>query len=343
MHVTFLVPDIHDRPTGGNLYNRRVAGKLEQWVSVDVVPWSKEDRPPVPEASEDHHVIVDSLLADRLDGLDALRSGLAEGATVVLLVHYLHLVDPTARETDAAKVERAALSRVDGAITTSPYVRRALEEEGIRKSRLGVVPPGLDPRYRAPVPDRSPRATPHLLTVSSLSPRKGLPRLLDVFNQLADRDWTWTLVGDDTLDPPFATALRSRVGEHPCADRLTVTGPVAPSALRAYYDQADLFVLPSRFETCSMAAREAMARACPVVGFAVGGVPENFGDAEAGRLVPPNNIEALEVALGGLIDAPDRRRRLGIAARKRSRAFPTWTEAAERFRGLLSRFAATAL
>jgi hypothetical protein len=99
--------------------------------------------------------------------------------------------------------------------------------------------------------------------------------------------------------------------------------------VRAHYDRADVFGLPSRFETCSMATREAMARGLPVVAYAVGGLPDNFGDAEAGCLVPSDEPDAFSEALRSLLADPARRTRMGQAARIRSRAFSTWDEAAK--------------
>ena len=105
--------------------------------------------------------------------------------------------------------------------------------------------------------------------------------------------------------------------------------------VRAWYDQSHLFVLPSRFETCSMATREALARGRPVVGYDVGGMRDNLGDADAGRLVPPDAPEALVDALRTLLTAPDTRAAMGRAAREQSTTFPTWATAAARVRSFL--------
>jgi len=84
-----------------------------------------------------------------------------------------------------------------------------------------------------------------------------------------------------------------------------------------------------------------MARGLPVVGYAVGGMPDNFGDtatpsaAPAGRLVSPNTPEALADALKELVAHPARRTRMGQTARIRSQSFPTWAEAGAQLRSAL--------
>ncbi|MFP4227659.1 MAG: glycosyltransferase family 4 protein [Salinivenus sp.] len=336
MHVTFLVPRIHDRPTGGNVYNRHVAKGLRAHATVEIIPWPPGADLPTAPLPSDPVVLIDSLLASRPDDLDALRTA-HPAAAFVLVGHYLHCIDPTVPDAPAAAPERALLSWVDGVVVTSPFARRALVDEGLAARRIAVAPPGLAPTYRRPVAERSLNAPPHLLTVASLLPGKGLPRLLDVLARLADQPWTWTLVGDDTLDPDFAASLRRQIDARSFSDRVTVTGAVPPDDLQAHYDRADVFVLPSRFETCSMATREAMARGCPVVAFAVGGLPNNFGDAPAGRLIPPDDTDAFASALRSLLDDPAARRRMGLAARKQSQSFPSWPTTADRVRAALRR------
>lgn len=343
MHIVFLVPDLHDRPTGGNVYNRRIIEELGTRGSVEVVRGAPSpDSVPSVASGPGTVVIIDSLLVQYGDALRALREAHPE-ASLVLLAHYLHCLDPREQSAAEAKAERALLPLFDGAVTTSRYARRALVEAGLTEASVEVVSPGLATDYRAPVgapPDGG--APPELLTVANLLPGKGLRPFVDVLERLDNAAWRWTLVGDDTLAPDCADALRRRLRASPVTDRVRLPGPIPPADLRARYDRADVFVLPSRFETCSMATREAMARGLPVVAYAAGGLPDNLGDADAGILAPPDRPDALADALRALLTDPDRRRLLGTAARERSRSFPTWTEAGARFDAVLDDIVANA-
>lgn len=334
--ITFLVPAIHDLQTGGNVYNRRMVERLRPEIPVKVVPWTPDETPASDLDLPDAGVIVaDSLLAQHSDALRAVREE-HPAATLVPLVHYLHCVDPHVTNTPVAADERATLGVVDGAVATSRFVQRALVEEGLPTERVTVVRPGLDERYRDALPSRLGGGPPHMLTVANLLPEKGLQPFVEVLRDLRDLPWRWTLVGDASLDPTYAEKVHRRLRTARLTDRVTWTGPVAPEVLRTWYDRVDLFVLPSRFETCSLSTREAMARGLPVVGYRVGGMEENFGDAAAGHLVPPGNPAALQAALRSLLTAPMARAQKGVAAWRRSRAFPTWTEAATRFRESLA-------
>jgi UDP-glucose:(heptosyl)LPS alpha-1,3-glucosyltransferase len=89
-----------------------------------------------------------------------------------------------------------------------------------------------------------------------------------------------------------------------------------------YYAASDVFVLPSWYETFSLAAFEAAASGLPVVAARVSGVDELVGDGEAGLIVERDAGE-LGTALADLAASPETRERLGTAARERSAEY-TW-------------------
>jgi glycosyltransferase involved in cell wall biosynthesis len=81
-----------------------------------------------------------------------------------------------------------------------------------------------------------------------------------------------------------------------------------------------------------MAYAEAIAHGVPVVGTTAGAIPETV-PADAGVLVPPDDIDALAGALRRLIERPDERQRLAASAR--AARFPSWRDQAALFAGIL--------
>jgi glycosyltransferase involved in cell wall biosynthesis len=77
------------------------------------------------------------------------------------------------------------------------------------------------------------------------------------------------------------------------ARRVSFHGAVPHDRLPQYYRAADLLVLSSRYESQSMVALEAAACGCPVVGTAVGVLPELPG----ARVVPVGDVAALAEAI----------------------------------------------
>ena len=84
-----------------------------------------------------------------------------------------------------------------------------------------------------------------------------------------------------------------------------------------WLDAADIVTVPSHIEPLGNATLEAMAHGKPVIGTAVGGIPEMIVDGETGLLVPPQDPEALAKALVSLIEDVSLAKQMGEAARKR--------------------------
>ena len=73
------------------------------------------------------------------------------------------------------------------------------------------------------------------------------------------------------------------------------------------YREADLFTLACSDEAFGTAFGEAMASGLPIVGTAVGALPELVRDGRNGLLVPSGDVQALAGAIRSLADHPGRR------------------------------------
>jgi glycosyltransferase involved in cell wall biosynthesis len=101
-------------------------------------------------------------------------------------------------------------------------------------------------------------------------------------------------------------------------------------AVADIYRAADLYLHAARSENFPISILEALACGCPVIATAVGGVPEQFASLAlpmarpssadptlppAGVLTPPRDAEAMALAIGTVLDAPDTAPRLAAGAR----------------------------
>ena len=85
----------------------------------------------------------------------------------------------------------------------------------------------------------------------------------------------------------------------------------------------DLFVMPSLWEGMPNAVIEAMALGRCVVASAVEGTTELIEAGRSGLLVPPGRVKRLADAISVALTNPERRKRMGSAARRRvARHFP---------------------
>ncbi len=72
--------------------------------------------------------------------------------------------------------------------------------------------------------------------------------------------------------------------------------------IAAIFSEIDLLVVPSKEEAMGRVLVEAFAAGVPVIGFAIGGIPEVVGDGETGFLVHPSTPQALAARIRELLN-----------------------------------------
>lgn len=156
-----------------------------------------------------------------------------------------------------------------------------------------------------------------VVTVARLAPQKALHVLLDAL-ALMDSDVRLAVVGDG----PLAGELRERARKAGIDSRVRWVGYKDDST--SYIAAADVFVLSSVWEACSLAAQEAMSLGVPVVSTAVGGMPELIADRISGRLSPSGDARALAAAISDVLCSPsDARRYIEAASEHLAHEFST--------------------
>jgi glycosyltransferase involved in cell wall biosynthesis len=336
--VVFAVPGELQTPTGGYIYDRRVIELLPEFgwrVRHVALPG---DYPAPGKASlEETARLLGKTPADTLVVIDGLAFGAmpAElvdriGGRIVGLVHHPLALETGVSEERAkylAWTERAALERTVHVIVTSPATADLLAKDfGVPRARISVAEPGTEAASRARGGDGPPR----LLSVGSVTARKGYDVLVKALAQISDLAWESRIVGSLDRDPVAPGTLREAIARTKLGERIALLGSLDEPALAAEYDQARLFVLPSHFEGYGMAFAEALAHGLPVVGGAGGAVTSTV-PADAGVLVPPGDAGALAAALRRLLSNPAELQRRADAAWRHAQQLPRWRDTAAKF------------
>jgi glycosyltransferase involved in cell wall biosynthesis len=237
------------------------------------------------------------------------------------------------RATAQAPLDRLALRRADVLIAASDQLAEQLVDAGFARSRIRVVSPGRDvaPPPKGPVQDLRSGRRAAFLTVANWLPQKGILALLEAFARLPADAATLHLAGDESADARYAARVRSRLTKSDLSGRVVAHGPLSREKVAGLYQGADAFVLPAARETYGTAWGEAMAFGLPVVGWRTGNLPYLTEDAREGLLLEPGDVEGLSQALLRLALDRDVREKLGVAAKRRALARPTWEASAERF------------
>ncbi len=325
--VHLVVPEGIDdpsRPSGGNTYDRRIAGGLT------ALGWAVHE-----------HAVSGATLARAIgtlpDGAMVLLDGLIASAEPAALVPHarrlrqvvlMHM--PLGDRSPAARgPEREVLAAAAAVITTSEWTRRRLEE--LYALPAHVAEPGVDAAGLAP----GSAAGDALLCVAPVTREKGHDVLLDALATATQESWRCACVGSLNRDPAFADEVRRRAD-----GRIRFEGPLTGAALERAYAAADLLVLPSHAETYGMVVTEALARGLPVIASDVGGVTEALGHGHDGTrpglLVPPGDPAALGAALRSWLGDARLRGRLRAAARERRASLRGWPATTSVVAGVLA-------
>jgi glycosyltransferase involved in cell wall biosynthesis len=158
--------------------------------------------------------------------------------------------------------------------------------------------------------------------------------LLEAIARLTEsgRSVSATFVGDG----PRRAALEQLARKLGIADRVTFAGGVGQDDIGRYYEDADVFCLPSFSEGLPVVLLEAMAAGLPVVASRIAGIPELIEHGRSGLLVPPGRADLLADALGTLLVDPGRRADLAAEARRRVGAEFDVDASAEQLRELMA-------
>ncbi|NKN38943.1 glycosyltransferase family 4 protein [Agrobacterium sp. a22-2] len=333
--VTFAYPGNLALNTGGYAYDRRVISGLGDYGwSVDPLPLGNGFPFPAPHVRR----AAERRLSDLPDGTLVIIDGLAFGVLdewakretdrlrIVALVHHPLALETgldSTQQTSFRDRERRALSFARHIIVTSPMTARQLETQyDVPQHRITVAIPGTDP---------APAATgigdpPHILSIGTLSPRKGHDVLISALKQVENLAWRATIVGSKSLYPQTAALLAQQIEALGLTTRISLAGECDDP--RAVLAGADIFALASRFEGYGMVFAEALSQGLPIVACRSGAVPDVVPD-DAGILVPVDDVGAFAEALASLLIDKDLRLAKAEAARRAGAQLPGWATTAE--------------
>ena len=288
------------------------------------------------------------LLRERADDFDVIHDNQtlgsalldveeATGLPLVATVHHPISID---RRIDLASApgwrKRLTLRRWYGFVRMQARVARGMRmvvtpsessrndvvrEFGVDRARVRVVLLGVDETF---VPPTEPRVPGRILAMASAdAPSKGIATLLEAFAKLRTERPELELI---LVSKPVAGGRTERLlDELAIRDHVRFVHGVSDAELVALMGSAEVACVPSLYEGFSLPTAELMATATPLVVSRAGAIPEVVGpDGLCAELVTPGDVAELAVALGALLDDPERRARYGAAGRRRVEELFSW-------------------
>lgn len=240
-----------------------------------------------------------SLLRGRFDLVHALTPSAALAARLARVpTVYTVLGHPTAAQLGVRRFDaglmRAALRRASASFALSASSAAATAD--LFGAAVGVLPPGtrLDRFPPSPRPASGPPRV--LFSAAADDPRKRLDLVAEAVGLLLERwpDLRLQLSGSGDPAPALSQVTENRAAVLAAVEHL---GPGELDDVPRRYREATVTVLPSRDEAFGLALVESLASGTPVVCTDEGGMPEIVADDLIGRVVPPDQPEALAEAI----------------------------------------------
>jgi len=227
----------------------------------------------------------------------------------------------TWKRTPFLLLERASYAAADAVIAVSQGLVDFLEKaEALPRHKTVVIGNGVDPAiaFKAPPRDEArrllglPPRVPVLGTAGRLAEQKGQIDLLRALPPIrAALPGACLLIAGEG---PLRGALEEEARRLGLGEAVRFLGH--RKDILSVLKSLDLFVLPSLWEGLPQALLEAMALSLPVVATRCVGVAETVTDGATGRLVPPQDPEAIARAAIEVLRDPTLGRRLGEAGRR---------------------------
>jgi glycosyltransferase involved in cell wall biosynthesis len=210
--------------------------------------------------------------------------------------------------------EKRAFLRASRVIAVSHGIAKELNSLGVPPDRIEVIYNGVDTEQFSPGPPERdsfglPSEVPLALFVGDIrTPRKNLDTVLRALQQTPEIHLA--VAGSLKGSPYPALARELGVGE-----RVVFLDKV--SRIASLMRSVDLFVFPSRYEAHPLVVLEAMASGLPAI------VSGNFGAesflGDGGHILKdPNDANALAALMNNLMQSPEKRRSMALAARERA-------------------------
>lgn len=225
-----------------------------------------------------------------------------------------------------------AYAHADLYLSVSPGLSNAYLGAGLSASRLRQVCNAVDVERFMPATAeeraalraelRLPQGLPLVLFVGIFTPDKRPDLLYDAWARLVTAGLPSGLVfigathsRSKEIDTGLATAIRERASADGLADRVFFVESTL--AIEKYFRAVDVYVLPSIREGLSIALLEAMSAGLPCVASRLPGSTDVVIEHGVnGRLVMPDDIEAVAAEVATLLENHELAARLGAAARE---------------------------
>ena len=196
------------------------------------------------------------------------------------------------------------------------------------KQKIGTIYNGIDTEKFKPNPKNNDT---FIITpgASRLTSRKGLVYLIKAVDKLSKKyqQLELKIMGDGEGE---RARLEEIVDKLNLRGRVVFLGRIPREKTFSYYQEADVFVLPSLNEGMSNAMLEALATGLPILATDTGGSKELIMEGENGYIIEMKNAQDIADKLEKIINDFELKKKMGEASRKKALEM-SWEKVAKKY------------
>ncbi|WP_319562199.1 glycosyltransferase family 4 protein [Marispirochaeta sp.] len=265
-----------------------------------------------------------------------------KGLPFYILVHGLDIAE---KQSSWKELKRYVVIRgTNGIIANSTNTRKIAIKKGADPDKVHIVHPGVASYEKMSLERYKKTGTvlcsviqsssPVILSVGRLVPRKGFDMVIESIPVVLKKypNLKYVIIGDGY----DRDRLEHMVAQMGLEENILFPGQVDEQTKHAYYELADLFIMPNRdldngdTEGFGIVFLEANLHGLPVIGGNAGGVPDAIEDGKSGLLVNSSSIQEIVNAIITILSNPKTASRMGEYGRKRSEEQFNWTITAKK-------------
>jgi glycosyltransferase involved in cell wall biosynthesis len=340
MSVYFLSGGDINSLTGGHLYNMHIINGLKNKnysVSLQAAggKWDNKEgidkmcRLYLQKIPWGSCIIIDSLILASLTNL--VRKSM-DRFKFLGLIHLPVSYDiKTGIHGKLSEDELGALNHMHRLVVTGGFTFDLLCNAGIDPRKITIIQPGTD---QFPRKAQYARVPSNLLCIANYSALKAQDVLIRALSRLKTRNWTLHLYGDTDRDPEYTSFLRSLILYLGLESRIIVHRIVERQNISKVFLEADLFILPSLFESYGMVLSESLAHGIPVISTLAGNIRNTVPEG-MGILIEPGNEAELADSISSLFDSPEKYSALCTASSSYYKQSRSWEQAVSEFESVI--------
>ena len=188
----------------------------------------------------------------------------------------------------------------------------------VKREDVYICPNGIPSSCKEEMEARRNNVIPHLLFLSNLLISKGVIVLLDALKILKEKEYTFVcqFIGGETAEIN-AVQFFEEVERRKLNDRVAYAGRKVGEEKNTFFQQADIFILPTMNECFPLVILEAMEYKLPVISTNEGGIPDIVKDGENGLICEKQNPVSLADCIAKLLDDEELRVKMGSAGHEK--------------------------